>query len=325
MNINTGFEIAQIEQYLSLPDSQRPPAYYRESLINSGSAFSAEEARRLVEISQLNQSDYSSFAVNKLLIDLAWASSCLEGNTYTQLETKTLIEYGEKVSGKPDADAIMILNHKRAIEYALAHREITSSHILKIHQYLAQAGTLAHSRHFLPENQCGVLRCFTVDGLYIGGSTYIPPQTEERGINYIPGQFAQIVDVANAIEDPINQSFYLLTRIPYLQPFYDANKRTSRITCNIPLLSNNLAPLSFMDFNKHRYTNGMMAFYELGDERLLKTAYTESYLSSIFRFKNFGEHSKMSLSLEKDKHIKLALDYIYHGKEHKDLVWKKQQ
>ncbi|QFY90614.1 Fic family protein [Magnetovirga frankeli] len=324
MNINEGFGIDEIEKYLSLPDYQRTSANYRESLLNPESTFTKDESERLIEISQLDQNGYSTFAVNKLLIDLSWASSYLEGNTYTQLETKTLIEYGEKILGKPDEDAIMILNHKRAIEHSLAHQELTSDNILSIHRLLAIADFKEQSKHFLPQDKCGVIRSYTNDGLYIGGSTYIPPQAEERGIKYIPEQFNRIIDASTSIADPINRSFYLFTRIPYLQPFYDANKRTSRIACNIPLFSCNLAPLSFVDFQKHRYMGGLIAFYELGDERLLKSAYVEAYISSTFRFKNFGEHNKMSLSVERGKHIKLAVDYVLNGTDENNLIWKMQ-
>src|SRR5260363_455617 len=41
--------------------------------------------------------------------DLSWASSRLEGNTYTYLDTQTLIEYGQRNEDKPLEEAAMIL------------------------------------------------------------------------------------------------------------------------------------------------------------------------------------------------------------------------
>ena len=52
-----------------------------------------------------------------MLIDFSWASSKLEGNTYTRLGTQRLIEHGEVATGKDARETQMILNHKRAIEY----------------------------------------------------------------------------------------------------------------------------------------------------------------------------------------------------------------
>src|SRR5260221_13645914 len=59
---------------------------------------------------------YARDILNRLLIDLSWASSRLEGNTYTRLETQRLIEFGAAAEGKDQREAQMILNHKAAIE-----------------------------------------------------------------------------------------------------------------------------------------------------------------------------------------------------------------
>src|ERR1035437_9983132 len=59
---------------------------------------------------------YSRAILNRLLIDLSWASSHLEGNTYSRLDTVELIEHGRTVTGKGAIETQMILNHKTAIE-----------------------------------------------------------------------------------------------------------------------------------------------------------------------------------------------------------------
>src|SRR5260364_251866 len=92
--------------------------------------------------------------------------------------------------------------------------------------------------------------------------------------------------------------------------FYDANKRTSRIGCNIPLISRGFSPLSFVDFDKGRYLAGMIAFYELGDERLAKDAFLDAYLSSAFRYLPFTEAQRVILATEKDQHIADAKRFI---------------
>ena len=55
--------------------------------------------------------------LNRLLIDLSLASSRLEGNTYSRLDTQRLIEFGHVPQGKGALENQMILNHKDAIEY----------------------------------------------------------------------------------------------------------------------------------------------------------------------------------------------------------------
>lgn len=54
--------------------------------------------------------------MDRLLIDLSWNSSRLEGNTYSLLETQRLLELGESASGRKAEETQMLLNHKAAIE-----------------------------------------------------------------------------------------------------------------------------------------------------------------------------------------------------------------
>lgn len=321
MHLNSHFSLEQIAEYFNVPDAQRPLARYREDLLEPEPAFTPEEACRLKEIVRLNDVGHSRFSVSRLLIDLSWASSYLEGNTYTQLDTQALIEYGERNKDKPAEDAAMILNHKRAIEHMLAHPSLTSDTILAIHGLLADDRLAPGSRHFLPPQKCAVVRSYTENGLYINGSAYIPPQAEDRPVGYIAKQFQRLIASADILREPINQAFFVMTRLPYLQAFYDANKRTSRISCNIPLVQAGLAPLSFVDFAKSRYIGGMLAFYELGDERLAKAAFLDAYIASAFRYLNFGESARFALAAARDQHVADAHRYVLDGTCAPEPIW----
>jgi Fic family protein len=59
---------------------------------------------------------YAREIVNRVVIDLSWASSRLEGNTHNRLDTQHLIEFGLAAEGKEILETQMILNHKAAIE-----------------------------------------------------------------------------------------------------------------------------------------------------------------------------------------------------------------
>ena len=321
MKVNKRFTLEQLAEYLAKPDSQRPFARYREELLAPEPAFTAAEAERLIEVIRLDAPYYSKFSVSKLLIDLSWASSHLEGNTYTQLDTQVLLEYGQRNEAKPAEDAVMILNHKKAIDYMLSTAVAGEETIRTIHQLLADNSLARASKHFLEPAKCGVIRSYRESGLSIDGSSYLPPQAEDRPIGYLDGEFERLVVSANALPDAINRSFFILTRLPYLQPFYDANKRTSRISCNIPLLREGLSPLSFVDFEKSRYLAGLIAFYELGDERLAKNAYLHACLSSALRYIPFGEEARFALSVERDRHLTAACRYVVDGVREAQPVW----
>ena len=54
--------------------------------------------------------------IGRLMVDLSWASSKLEGNTYSRLDTENLIRFGTAAEGKDLIEAQKILNHNAAIE-----------------------------------------------------------------------------------------------------------------------------------------------------------------------------------------------------------------
>lgn len=167
MNINTNFSITDLAEYLSKPDYMRPFSRYREDLIDPIAAFTADEANRLIEIVRVSDPQYMTFNVWRLLIDLSWASSRLEGNTYTLLVTQVLIEYGQKAEKKPLEDVAMIINHKRSIEFMLSDGAITSECVRTLHKLLSNNAIAPESRHFLDPDKCGEIRSYTPMGLLL--------------------------------------------------------------------------------------------------------------------------------------------------------------
>ncbi|MDP2751109.1 MAG: Fic family protein, partial [Rhodocyclaceae bacterium] len=202
------------------------------------------------------------------------------GGTYSLLDTQALIEYGEKAQDKPLSDAFLILNHKNAFEYLYDNLSINS--IFEVHARLTDdhgLPALKDALHFLDKEHQGVAREY--NDVTIAMSAYSPPF--RPGTGYVPRMLDRILDISSSIEDPIQSAFYLLTRIPYLQPFADGNKRTSRAICNVPLIKARLPPISFVDFGKKDYIISLLAFYELGDIRMAAQCFSKAYLRSCER------------------------------------------
>lgn len=210
----------------------------------------------------------------RLLIDLSWSSSKLEGNTYSILETEKLLNEQLEAKGKDQIETQMILNHKEAISFLLLNRadiDINSITSRNIHALLSE-DLLAD-----PANG-GRVRGTPVG---IDGTTYIPlnnPHTLEE-------QFDLFLKKAQTIKDPFEQSFFSMVFIPYIQPFIDLNKRTSRVIANIPFVKNNLSPLSFNDTDRDQYIRAMISIYEKNDITLLKALYIDAYTSSAERYR----------------------------------------
>lgn len=260
--------------------TRQPVSYNREFLDqyrpNITYYLSESTRKRLFELGKTDgdrpAGTYARQIFNRLLIDLSWNSSRLEGNTYSLLETERLLESGEATTGKDQRETQMILNHKAAIEFLVESAvdlEINRYTILNLHALL--------SDNLIHDQACGSLRTISVA---IGGSVYLPLAVPQL----ITECFQQIIDTAAAIKNPFEQAFFLMVHLPYLQPFEDVNKRVSRLSANMPLIRENLCPLSFVDVPEQTYINGLIAIYELNRIELLSEVFIWAYERSCSRY-----------------------------------------
>ncbi len=216
---------------------------------------------------------YAREVFSRLLIDLSWASSRLEGNTYSRLDTQNLIEFGLVAAGRDQREAQMILNHKAAIEMLVENVDEIGFDVFtfrNLHALLAE--------NLLPDpSSPGRLRTRTIE---IAGSVFLPLADPHR----VRECFERLLDKAAAIEDPFEQAFFVMVHVPYLQPFEDVNKRVSRLGANIPLLKRNLSPLSFVDVPELAYIDGTLGVYELNRIELLRDVFVWAYERSCLRY-----------------------------------------
>ena len=282
-NVPVSAEGKAVQEYVRRPLQDREPAGYEPEFLEdytpNHTYYLPETIRRdLSLIGEIKSpaptgSTYQPETVNQLLIELPWASSRLEGNTYSLIDTQNLVVDGVFAEGKDQAEADMILNHKYAIDMLLENAES-----LDYNMY-----TFLSLHHLLSDNlmgdpgDCGRLRQKIVR---IGGSVYNPPVFPQQVEDY----FRMFLDKARDIEDPLEQSFFTMVHLPYLQPFTDVNKRTARLGANIPLIKNKLCPLSFIDVPHRDYTEGNLGVYELNDTSLLKDVYVWAYERSCRRY-----------------------------------------
>ncbi len=283
----TGYSLAgapRVRAYLQMPYNRRKPTSYNKEFLDRyipGKTFylAAADRQRLHEAGRpepppLPAGTYARRILERLLVDLSWASSRMEGNTYDILQTERLIRFGEEAAGKDRKEALMILNHKEAIQYVVDYLEdihISRPDMFNIHALLA-GGLLSDPA------MAGRLRRMPVG---ITHSSYRPLDDQYQ----IEEEFEILIAKAAAIADPFEQSFFLLVHIPYMQAFADINKRTSRIASNIPLLKADLAPMSFLTMDDRAYIDGLIGVYELNDVSLLREAYIDAYLPSAENYR----------------------------------------
>lgn len=304
------YGVEDVRRFFETDWASRPLATYREPLLLPAPLIESEMARRLVNLQARARALDKHFLAD-FLIDFSWASSVLEGSTYSNIDTQALIQYGERNRDKPVADAVLILNHKNAIQHLWAHRDLTTQNLCLMQAFLTDdhgLQDLGESDHFLPEVQRGRIREY--EEVRLGRSAYRPPFRPATG--YIRQAFEQIVATAATLP-PVPSAFYLMTRIPYLQVFANGNKRTARLAANIPLLQAGLLPISFVDFNKASYVLAMAAFYELGDTQLMQRVFVEGYVRSIVRSSDIPASARLSGPSLNDT-VNSLVDYVFSGK-----------
>ena len=308
------FGRADIDAYFNIPWQQRPSAPYNEVLLEATPNIDPDKALRCTQIQAIAMPVDRRFLAG-FLIDLSWGSSVLEGGTYSALDTEALIQYGQRNKAKPTADAVLVLNHKRAAEYLWANRALTLENVCAMHRLLTDdhaLDELAESDHFLPAHQRGKPREY--EDVNLATSAYTPPF--RPGTHYVAQALEQIIATANTLA-PINAALYLLSRIPYLQAFANGNKRTSRLAANAPLLGSGLLPFSFSDVDKADYIRGMAAFYELGSMHVLEQTFIQGYARSVVRSSNIPA-SMRTLGFDVDTAAQSLTDFINTGKRPTD-------
>lgn len=279
-------EAANVRRQIQRPLGARTPTSYRRDFLdayrpNETSYIPEPTRRHLMDLgrtttARLPGGTYARQILQRLLIDLSWNSSRLEGNTYSLLDTERLLLDGTPAPGKDLLEKQMILNHKAAIEWIVEEVGVSTPPRLG-------APWLRNLHALLMENLLGDAADegrIRMKPVQIRGSTFVPlavPQLIEECLS-------QVVLVADAITDPFEQSFFLLIHVPYLQPFVDGNKRTARLAANLPLIRDNLRPLTFVDVPERAFVDAVLAVYELRRVELLRDVYVWAYERSCARY-----------------------------------------
>lgn len=198
-------------------------------------------------ISQLSDSEYKK-ELERLAIDLSWKSSQIEGNTYSLLETERLLKHKETAAGKTKEEAIMLLNHKDALDFIVDNPDylipLKISKVEDIHSLLIKE--LAVDKN-LRKRRVG-----------ISGTNYSPLDNEFQ----IREALESTCKLVNKKENIFEKALLILVLISYIQPFMDGNKRTARIVSNAILMNYKHCPISFRTVDSVDYKKAMLLFYE---------------------------------------------------------------
>ncbi|MCK5906710.1 MAG: Fic family protein [Flavobacteriales bacterium] len=201
--------------------------------------------------------------LERLGIDLSWKSSQIEGNTYSLLETEQLLKEKVEAKGKRKEEAIMLLNHKSALDYILDSPnyflKIDLKKIVEVHSLLV--------------DKLDVEKNIRKRIIGITGTNYKPLDNEHQ----IKEAIEQTSHLVNTKENIFEKAFITLLLLSYIQAFEDGNKRTARIMSNAVLISNNYCPISFRTVDSIDYKKAMLIFYEQNNISAFKKIFIEQY------------------------------------------------
>jgi hypothetical protein len=217
--------------------------------------FTKEELLELKTLNQKYQKNIDSLSpdiykkeLERFIIELSWKSSKIEGNTYSLLETEALIKEAKQAEGHPQAEAQMILNHKKAFDVIISHKDsfknLTMQNIYEVHQALTEKLNVEFG---VRKNIVGII-----------GTKYTPLDNEWQ----IKEALETLLTISGKMKNPFEKAFLLVVGLSYLQAFADGNKRTARLVGNAVLLAYNWAPLSYRNIDEVEYKQALLLFYE---------------------------------------------------------------
>jgi len=242
--------------------------------LNGCSIFTAIELEQLnlfqkkfkKNISQLSKIEYQK-ELERLAIDLSWKSSQIEGNTYSLLETERLLKEKETASGKTKEEAVMLLNHKEAIDFIIKNPDyITPLSVPKIEDI-----------HRLLIKGLDVDKNIRKRRVGISGTNYKPLDNEFQ----ISEALSSMCKLVNSKENVFEKALLLLLLISYIQPFADGNKRTARIVSNAVLMNYSYCPISFRTVDSIEYKKAMLVFYEQNNISSFKEIFIEQFKFAV--------------------------------------------
>lgn len=243
-------------------------------LSNRADIFTQEEEDKLDlaqekfrnNISGMSDLEYRK-EMERLGVDLSWKSSQIEGNTYSLLETERLLKEKQTADGKTKEEAVMLLNHKDALDFILNEpdylKEISVHRIEDIHSILT--------------TELGVDRNIRRRRVGVTGTNYSPLDNEFQIREAIEDSCLLINTKNNIFE----KALLALVLLSYIQPFADGNKRTTRITANAILIAHGYCPISFRTVDSVDYKKAMLVFYEQNNIASFKRIFIEQFLFAV--------------------------------------------
>lgn len=253
------------------------PQFNFDVYSNLKNLFSDNEIKKIENINKIYTNKINALSdtilkkeYERLLIELSWKSSQIEGNTYSLLDTEALIKENIEAKGHKKEEATMILNHKKALEFIFASKDYFKTITLKKLEEL----------HALLTNDLGVDKGLRKSPVGIVGTNYKPLSNQLQ----IKDAVEKMIIAINETKNIIEKAFIAVIMISYIQPFEDGNKRTGRILANAILFANGYCPLSYRSVSESEYKKAVILFYENNSIDYFKELFVEQFKFAVEKY-----------------------------------------
>ncbi len=240
-------------------------------------AFNEKEYKHLFALTETFQRRIKTYSpkllqkeFERITIEFSWKSSRIEGNTYSLLDTEYLIKNRREAKEHMHEEAVMILNHKAALEYVWSHPKyfqiLTAKKIEELHTLIIKNLGISSG---IRKRPVGII-----------GTTYKPYDNYYQ----VREELEQLCQLLHKLPNPFLKALIGIAGMSYIQPFEDGNKRSSRLLGNAILLAHTCCPLSYRSIDEVLYKKAMILFYEQHTLSLFKKLFIEQY---EFAVKNY--------------------------------------
>lgn len=199
------------------------------------------------------------FRFHKMLPEFVWDAGVLEGNPFTYLEVKTLLD-GVTVGGRKVSDQEQILNLAESSRRLMA--------MVKTGQFSLSKAVVTELNGIVARNEAlewgtfrgeGREKRYTPDvglGEY-GRYTPLPTLSDAPELNRVFREGTAALETCRPLERAM--AFFLFGALR--QFFFDGNKRTSRLMMNGVLMSHGIDAISIPAARVHAFNEKMVRFY----------------------------------------------------------------
>ena len=246
-------------------------------IITKVNVFSLQEMNYLNQLQAIYKENIKTLLptqykleLERLAIDLSWKSAQIEGNTYSLLETERLLKEKQTASGKTKEEAIMLWNHKDALDFIISNPDYVNSLNVKVIEDI----------HSLLMKDLNVERNIRTRRIGITGTNYKPLENEFQ----IKEALERSCEIINQEKNVFVKAFWSLMLLSYIQAFNDGNKRTARIVSNAILINNNYCPISFRTVDAIEYKKAMLLFYEQNNISAFKKIFINQFEFAVHTY-----------------------------------------